>query len=1530
MAGSIPQASLAAAQSSAEAPDGQRLERRQRRLPTMSQPVQQTAAASSSEPLSLKSLPVEMLQDIAARGACLAGLVEFLCICRKTSSVLSTEVLAAVILGHTAENLAPSYSGRLSKEAVVNAALSNLHSWRGVPPLVLSNVSVRLVELGADPCVKDSLPLTHAILTQDQEAICLFLSRSRFNFSKTMTTAVQTGNIEIVKLVRAAEPDEAATDLSSTLITAVKGKHTDIVQYLVSHCTFHEEALDSALRQAVQTPDNDVTIASILLESGASVAPAHATPPIIITMSPASVRLLIAAGSDPRIRNDATLLNMVKCGDYETVRWLVEVEGADPHVDGDHALWLAASYGKEDIVRWLLSMGCSPNARRTGGGRSADDRTPRPPRPWLLGGSVGVPVWVRGLLPYRRVNRSRDSGPTAAAIQSANVLSPLAEAATRGHIGVVQLLIDNGVEVIHDHAVLLAAMNGHVEIVELLMAAGADDFMERTGRLIYASGKGDLKVMRECLRLRDSILSTGRSSFAASLSSSSAVSSSSSPTAIPDYRLNPADVHYLNDAALLAACKAGSAAAVGLLIRFGANVHARSNAAIGIAAECGFDDVLSLLIRAGADVNAGSPSPLSIAAIHGHVSTVRILINSGAHLDGLDLQSFILNRSNKLNHLLCDVIEAGHVAVARLLLETKKFNINIRSSLVGEDLLTAAFRGTSIDMVSLLLDFGADPEPHRMWTVYESAAMTDKQARKALFEPFTSATGSFIALNDTQPNDFEQDDMISELNFSRSSAAMATVSPAHPPFHSWSPERGFLKELIRHPARNHSGVVRRLARCGAYVAARRWGRNYGVSDAAIQSIVENSRQSLLQLIKKASEDDVQSNSGGLVLSDSASDASAIGAAVDPFGGDDLYDPSIWNNHTVLEHAATWCGYSLIRDLSVAGESLVHGGSAALARATAREGTAALPIIVALIDAGVDPCEGIRSACAHGRVDFLRCMIREGVQIGRLGVAEADHASRVREARRKRLGVAVGDEPAPRPHGEVLGAVAAAVRSGKVEVLEFLLKECGLSPDGTPDPTPFVLAAIESSRAGGGTVFDRHNLHPLHRSSPLRLAVQAGNLQMCRLLLSFGADVRLVRHITLLAVKSKFGTSGLAILELLLEAGASPDRDDRCSPNISLRDSNGQSPIPSVDSSRSSTISADFAIRNVEAEPPELIPGFTQSDSEIPLVAATRSGELPMIKALIQAGADVDAGDGAAASAAVRMQDDSLVAFFEKAGADPFGLLRGRLMLHVEYASVEGVKEVLEREKAIKSGWRAETASAGGVAIVVGSPNRGRMFGTAAPAAPAALDGDGRRASSGPSGRPLRPSHAGPTTIELSRAPRRPKLVEVAGSRSPTRVWPSLIDVGDGEAVRRAAALGHYEILKLLLEYSASTTTSIDGGGGGGAADASNSSSPRYSARACVVNDEALCVACQSGHASCVRLLLQNGANVRARDNEPLMAAAVGGWTTTVAELLKAGADPRAREGGVYRAAVAAGKRDVVKMMRRASWGLSTFGSASRR
>ncbi|KAJ1567281.1 hypothetical protein HK405_006504, partial [Cladochytrium tenue] len=1054
----------------------------------------------------------------------------------------------------------------------------------------------------------------------------VLLSRARFNFLRILASAVESGNPSMVQVVLSHRSQPLNQDPYIALRVAIKSKSVEIVRMLLADCEFTQFSLGRALLQAVQMPEGSGIITQLLLQAGASALHAVGASPILIAMSPSAVRLLVSAGADPRAHNDAALLNMVKCGDLETVRWLVEGIGADPHVDGDHALWLAASYGKEDIVRYLLDLGCSPNARRTGGGRGARNQSeaPQPTRPWLLGGSFGIPVWVRGLMP--RLSAPNISRPTTANPTSANVLSPLAEAATRGHLSVVRDLIEAGAEVITDHAVLLAAMNGHIEIVDMLMAAGADDFMERTGRLVFAAGAGDTKTMRECLRLRDSILSTSRSSYTVNSSYSSRRSTASLPPQAIEVKINPADVHYMNDAALMAACRSGNAAAVGLLVRFGADVHARFNSALCIASEFGHDEVVSLLIRAGADVNSGSPPPLSVASVRGHTNTVKVLINSGATLDGVDLQSFIVNRTNKLNHLLCDVIEAGHVAVARLLLETKKFRIDIRSSLVAEDLLTAAFRGASLQMASLLLEFGADPEPHRMWTVYESAVSTDQQ--------------------------------------------LAKRSEAEDP---WHPTRGFLHELINNPFRNHSAVVRRLARCGAFEAARIWGVSHGIPREVVDGILHNARHSLTAILSSFEQEAESGEEIGnaSVSADVCSDLTADGAVADPFGSDNLYDPSIWNNHTILEHAATWCGYSLIRALSQAGELLLHGGSAALARAVARDGTASIPIIVALIDAGVDPCEGIRSACAHGRVDLLRFMIRQGVSIGRLGMVQDPNKDAPEGDLQSQDDIAASnepespDEPSQRPNGEVIGAVAAAVRSDKLDVLRFLLEDCGLSPDGTPDVIPFLATAIRQS---GGSGFDRRNLHPLHRTLPLRIAVRSNNVAAVRLLLEFGACVRNVRHLAILAVR----TGNVALLELLLESGMSPDRDARAV--RSARDGRQSSVGPAL--SLDESVVLDLAVeRDSDVD---IVRGCSQLESEIPLVVATRLRDQAMIRALINAGADVDAGDGAALSAAVRMQDDVVVRLLVGEGrASEYGRLRGRLMLHIEHSLLE-LRDILDR------------------------------------------------------------------------------------------------------------------------------------------------------------------------------------------------------------------------------------------------------------
>ncbi|OQR96508.1 hypothetical protein ACHHYP_15493 [Achlya hypogyna] len=145
----------------------------------------------------------------------------------------------------------------------------------------------------------------------------------------------------------------------------------------------------------------------------------------------------------------------------------------------------------------------------------------------------------------------------------------------------------------------------------------------------------------------------------------------------------------------------GDAAAVGLLLGYGANteqIDIENRTPLIVAAQHGRLAVARLLLEHGADVQAATQegtTALLAACAMGHLKIATLLLNEGADVNSCD------ERGRTPLYL---ATATGHLALAQLLLD-----YNARMDASSPTPLDAAVNNHSVEMVKLLLSYGANP-----------------------------------------------------------------------------------------------------------------------------------------------------------------------------------------------------------------------------------------------------------------------------------------------------------------------------------------------------------------------------------------------------------------------------------------------------------------------------------------------------------------------------------------------------------------------------------------------------------------------------------------------------------------------------------------------------------------------------------------------------------------------------------------------------------------------------------------------------
>ena len=244
-----------------------------------------------------------------------------------------------------------------------------------------------------------------------------------------------------------------------------------------------------------------------------------------------------------------------------------------------------------------------------------------------------------------------------------------------------------------------------------------------------------------------------------------------------------------------------------------------------------------------------------------------------------------------------------------------------------------------------------------------------------------------------------------------------------------------------------------------------------------------------------------------------------------------------------------------------------------------------------------------------------------------------------------------------------------------------------------------------------------NPHAPNDKAPLFEAVEALKLENVRLLLERGARVEVKDSITeqtplLILAERKLNVDGLAIAKLLLEHGADVNAKDRQGRTaLRLAQEEGQAELVKLLSGAGgkSTVSPEFelsrAIWNNDLATVErlLRGGFPINKplsggfiSKTPLTEASMYGSLPIVRLLVEKGADVNPSGSSPLYWAAGSGEPELVRYLLSKGAQIEGE-EGALDTPLAYAAEEGDLEIMSlllKAKADPNGRRAQPPGGG--------------------------------------------------------------------------------------------------------------------------------------------------------------------------------------------------------------------------------------------
>ena len=532
--------------------------------------------------------------------------------------------------------------------------------------------------------------------------------------TKPVMLASSSGYLDIVKMLVEAGAGVRVTDNEGVtcLILASGAGHTETVRYLVGLKDMDvnhvwDVAGHTALGIAVTKGYHDVV--EVLIDAGADIeakSKDSGRSPLLFASSLGHlviVKILVEAGAGVRVtvdEGDTCLILAAYFGHTETVRYLVGLKDVDVNHQGmnnQSALHSAVQEGHPDVVRVLIDAGASVNTK---------DRNGAPP------------LHCACRLGHLDIVKMLVEAGAGVCTTDSNGQSCLMPASGAGHTETVRYLVglkdvevnhkkNNGVTALH-----CAVQKGHVDVVQVLIDAGADiDAKNEVGRspLMFASIKGHLDVVKVLVEAGAGVRATNNDGDTCLL-----IAANFGHTETVRYLvgLKDVDVNHqgtYNHTALHSAVDEGHPDVVQVLIDAGASVKTKDQdgrSPLHCASRLGHLDIVKMLIDAGAEVCATDnkvQTCLILAAYHGHTDTVRYLVG----LKDVDVNHAENNGLTALDY----AVRSNHPDVVQLLIHAGA-DIEAKDTDGLSPLLLASTLG-HLDIVKMLVEAGAGTDKER-------------------------------------------------------------------------------------------------------------------------------------------------------------------------------------------------------------------------------------------------------------------------------------------------------------------------------------------------------------------------------------------------------------------------------------------------------------------------------------------------------------------------------------------------------------------------------------------------------------------------------------------------------------------------------------------------------------------------------------------------------------------------------------------------------------------------------------------------